>query len=108
MAVPTPLDPAGAPGDLLTGIYRLRRECHLLDAPRQPFPGETAWRRALADPPPHLRRAHWVVDGGYASLLWMPRGAGALAEIWVAPAARRRGLGRDLLAAVSAHARSLG
>ncbi len=112
METPSPVDLA-ADRDLLPEIYRLRAECHRLDAPEEPFATEQVWRGVVLHPPALVTRLHWVVEGGaveggYAGLSWIRGAAGASVEICVAPSRRRRGLGRALLETVAVYARTLG
>lgn len=107
METPSPVDLA-ADRDLLPEIYRLRAECHRLDAPEEPFATEQVWRGVVLHPAALVTRLHWAVEGGYAGLSWIRGGAGASVEVCVAPSRRRRGLGRALLETVTVYARTLG
>ncbi|MEU6428074.1 hypothetical protein ABZ860_19460 [Microbispora sp. NPDC046973] len=104
MDTPSQVDLA-ADRDLLAEIYRLRAECHRLDAPEEPFATEQVWRGVVLHPPAPVTRLHWVagdwvaedwvaedwvaergaVEGGYAGLSWIRGAAGASVEICVAP-----------------------
>lgn len=102
-----PLHPAEAGDDVLDQVWELDR---LLAAPGEPVPSRADLRRALRAGSSASRRWHWLAGAdGYASLLVRDGSStGFLKDLIVAPAARRHGIGRALMAAVADQARAAG
>lgn len=93
--------------DLAT-IHDIRRSCHQVAAPDEPFPTLAEWTALITNTPPGVARWHWLTDDGYAGLTRAYASARGRVEICVRPLARRQGLGDALLKEVAATAKSLG
>lgn len=93
----TPLDPAAVSDAMLADIYALRYACHVEAVPEDPQQGVVEWMSMIRLPPAHIRRWHWVIDGGYACLTMIGHGLTANVDILVAREYRRHGIGAALL-----------
>ena len=107
------LDPRSATDQRFSQVHEVLAACHGEIARREPYRSAAETRAYLLHPPDSDERSEWIglVDGivaGVAQLSCL-RGSGVgYIQIQVRPDARRQGVGRSLLEAVTAHAREAG
>jgi GNAT superfamily N-acetyltransferase len=102
-------DPVTAPDETLNWMYDLRRAAHHEAAPDEPFESRDRFYGRLRHPLPSAQRYMWVIGGvGFASLDLDDDSPTGFVRIFVEPAHRRRGSGRELLDAIIHQARSVG
>jgi GNAT superfamily N-acetyltransferase len=105
-----PLHPAEASDELLGRIWELEHACQQLVAPREPIRDRGETIAYLRNPPATEERWSWICGAvdGYVEISVTPGSTTAWLDLLVAPAARRRGIGRALLAAAATQARAAG
>jgi GNAT superfamily N-acetyltransferase len=105
------LDPATAADEVLSRIYDLRLLARREGAPEAPFESREDVVALLRHPPDTSRAWLWAVGEpphAFAELYSTPGNPTGFARVVVAVDARRRGIGRALLAAVCVRARDAG
>jgi GNAT superfamily N-acetyltransferase len=95
---------------LLARVHQLLLACHEEASPRVPYRDEAETVAFLRHPPPFERRPLWIAGDvdGFARLGIIDGSRSAWLELAVAQGSRRQGIGRVLLDAAAAEARSHG
>jgi GNAT superfamily N-acetyltransferase len=95
---------------LVARVHQLLLACHEEASPRVPYREEAETAAYLRNPPPFERRSLWIAGDveGFARLAIIDGSRSAWLELAVAHRSRRQGIGRALLDASVAEARSHG
>jgi GNAT superfamily N-acetyltransferase len=102
------LDPVTASDETLNWIYDLRLAANREAAPDEPFESRDRFFGRLRHPLPGGHRYTWIIGGiGFASLDVDDDSPVGFVRVFVEPAHRRRGAGRELVDAVIHQARSV-
>ena len=108
METPKLLDPSTTTDAEVADVYRLQRRVVKDAAPDMPFPTQAEYIAELRNPTASRILREWVVEGGFASLMWEKDGLECYLTLCVAPESRRQGLGTLLLEFVAEQARAAG
>jgi len=102
------VDAQTAPHETLLAIHEIERACLAEMVPGEPGRDAAEAIAFLRHPPATQRNYHWLAEGAATASLFVHGPAAAFMVLYVAPGARRGGVGSTLLDGVLARCRALG